>query len=137
MKPIQYTICLLFSVRGRWKPLKPDCSLIPCSIASTGHATYSIITRATDENGKGVMQPLNTFDEIQNGESIEITCDEGYSIQGPARLKCIESSWDVTSLPECIPAICSLPAIDHAIYQVKTLCGISYNKLLFYSLNHC
>lgn len=105
-------------VRGRWKPLKPECSPIPCSIASTEHGTYSAIISSNDQRGKMTTQPLNTFDEVQSGELVQFTCDDGYNVQGFDQLKCIESSWDVPHLPECVPSPCSLPTIDNAVYQV-------------------
>lgn len=108
-------------VRGRWKPLKPECTLVPCSIASTEHGSYvAIVVDQKDDSGKTTMQPLNAFDEIQSGEIVQFSCDEGYTVQGPSRLKCQEGSWDVNGvgLPECVPAPCSLPNIDNAVYQV-------------------
>lgn len=117
-------------VRGRWKPLKPECMLVPCSIASTEHGAYvAIVVDQKDENGKTTMQPLNAFDEVQSGEVVQFSCDEGYSVQGPNRLKCQEGSWDVTGLPECVPAPCSLPTIDNAVFQVTQ--GILLHKNAF------
>lgn len=92
--------------------------MIPCSIASTEHGTYAIIIE-NDDNGKSKTQPLNTFDEVQHGETVQFACDDGFSVQGPGKLKCIEGTWDVAGLPECVPSPCSLPAIDSAIYQVS------------------
>lgn len=109
-------------VRGRWKPQKPECKVIPCSIASTEHGTYvAIVKNPNDENGKVTTHPLNAFDEVQSGESVQFSCEDGYSVQGPKQLKCVESSWDVPGLPECVPAPCSLPTIDNAAYQVNIL----------------
>lgn len=109
-------------VRGRWKPMKPECTLIPCSIASTEHGTYAaIIPSSNDDSDKVTTQPLNAFDEVQSGETVQFSCDEGYTVQGSAKLKCVESSWDVPHLPECVPSPCSLPAIDYAVYQVGEL----------------
>lgn len=106
-------------VRGRWKPLKPECTLVPCSIASTEHGSYvAIVADPKDDSGKTIMQPLNAFDEIQSGEIVQFNCDDGYTVQGPSRLKCQEGSWDVNGLPECVPAPCSLPNINNAVYQV-------------------
>lgn len=104
-------------VRGRWKPLKPSCTLIPCSVPSTEHGSYSAIT-IDPQDEKPSTSPLNAFDEVQDGEVIEFTCDEGYNVQGPSQLKCHESSWAVAGLPECVPAPCSLPVINNAVYQV-------------------
>lgn len=104
-------------VRGRWKPLKPSCTLIPCSVPSTEHGSYSAIT-IDPQDEKASTSPLNAFDEVQDGEVVEFSCDEGYNVQGPTQLKCHESSWAVAGLPECVPAPCSLPVINNAVYQV-------------------
>lgn len=105
-------------VRGRWKPLKPTCTMIPCSVPSTERGTYSaIIIDPNDE--KPSTRPLNAFDEVHHDEIVDFVCDEGYNVQGAAQLKCIESSWDVAGLPECVPAPCSLPTISNAVYQVN------------------
>lgn len=92
--------------------------MIPCSIASTEHGTFAII-QGSDDTAKIKTQPLNTFDEVQHGETVQFACDDGFSAQGPTKLKCIEGSWDVPGLPECVPSPCSLPTIDNAIYQVS------------------
>lgn len=100
--------------------------LVPCSIASTDHGTYvAIVVDQKEENGKTTMQPLNAFDEVHSGEIVQFNCDEGYTIQGPNRLKCQEGSWDVSGLPECVPAPCSLPNIDNAVYQVRRVLLVS------------
>lgn len=104
-------------VRGRWKPLKPSCTLIPCSVPSTEHGSYSAIT-IDPQDEKLSTSPLNAFDEVQDGEVVEFSCDEGYNVQGPTQLKCHESSWAVAGLPECVPSPCSLPVINNAVYQV-------------------
>lgn len=112
-------------VRGRWKPLKPECSLIPCSIASTEHGTYVALIPSNDEKEKITKQPLNAFDEVQNGETVQFSCDEGYNVQGSKQLKCVESSWDVPHLPECVPSPCSLPTINNAVYQGGYRAGLT------------
>lgn len=105
--------------------------MVPCSIASTEHGTYvALVIDQKDDNGKTTMQPLNAFDEVQNGEIVQFSCDEGYSVHGPTRLKCQEGSWDVPGLPECVHAPCSLPTIENAVYQVK-LQNATHSKLNF------
>lgn len=106
-------------VRGRWKPTMPQCTLIPCSIPTTEHGTYTAIIVSNDDKDKLTTRPLNTFDEVQSGEHVQFSCDDGYNVQGPNQLKCNESSWDVPHLPECLPSPCYLPTIDNAIYQVR------------------
>lgn len=107
-------------VRGRWKPQKPECKVIPCSIPSTDHGTYAaIVANTNDDSGKTTMQPLNVFDEVQSGETVQFNCEDGYNVQGSNQMKCLGSSWDAPGLPQCMPAPCSLPNIDNAAYQVN------------------
>lgn len=108
-------------VRGRWKPVKPECTLVPCSIASTEHGTYVALVDQKDDGKKSATQPLNAIDEVQSGETVQFSCDDGYTVQGPTKLKCTEGSWDVSGLPECVPAPCSLPVINNAVYQVFSI----------------
>lgn len=77
-------------------------------------------------------QPLNTFDEVQSGELVQFTCDEGYNVQGFNQLKCVESSWDVPHLPECAPSPCSLPTIDNAAYQVNEEQIVFFRNIIQY-----
>lgn len=106
-------------VRGRWKPAKPACFLIPCSVPSTEHGRYLQVTiNLSHMDNKPISKPVNPFDEVKDDETINFVCDDGYNVQGPSQLKCVESNWDVTNLPECIPSPCSLPVISNAIYQV-------------------
>ncbi|KAJ6649684.1 Locomotion-related protein Hikaru genki, partial [Pseudolycoriella hygida] len=105
-------------VRSRWKPMKPLCTLLPCSVPSTEHGSYFTVTTDTSTpNAKPTPKLLNAFDEILNGDIIDVQCDEGYNVQGPNQLKCWQGTWDTTNMPECLPAPCILPSISNAIYQ--------------------
>lgn len=107
-------------VRGRWKPVRPECFIIPCSVPSAEHGKYfGIYVDTSRADSKPVSKPLNAFDEVQSGEFVDFVCDDGYNVQGSPQMKCLESSWDANALPECIPAPCSLPVINNAVYQVS------------------
>lgn len=106
-------------VRGRWKPQRPECVLIPCSVPSTERGIYvEVVVDPTSDSGKPSTKQLTAFDEVNNGGVIEFHCEDGYNVQGSGELKCWEGNWDVSNLPECVPAPCSLPPINNAIYQV-------------------
>lgn len=108
-------------VRGRWKPARPECYVIPCSVPSVEHGKFSgIYVDTSKKDSKPVSKPLNAFDEVQSGEYVEFVCDDGYNTQGLPQMKCVESNWDAPSLPECIPAPCLLPIISNAAYQVRS-----------------
>lgn len=68
---------------------------------------------ATKQN----VKLLTASEEIQNGDIIDFQCIDGYNIQGPNQLKCWQGNWDSTTMPECIPSPCILPAINNAVYQ--------------------
>lgn len=131
-------------VRGRWKPMLPDCSLrkrtlsfnvlkthlhvisylVPCSVPSTEHGSYLAI--AGPDHPEVTRHSANTklltaFEEIHNGDIIDFQCDEGYNIQGSNQLKCWHGNWDVNNLPECLAAPCVLPTISNAVYQVRLI----------------
>lgn len=106
-------------VRGRWKPQKPECVLIPCSVPVTERGNYfELVVGPHSDNGKPSTKQLAAFDEVNNGAVIEFHCDDGYNVQGSTELKCWDGNWDVSTLPECVPAPCSLPNINNAAYQV-------------------
>lgn len=105
-------------VRGRWKPQKPECILIPCSVPSTERGVYlEVVVDPNSDSGKPSTKQLSAFDDVHNGGVIEFHCDDGYNVQGSTELKCWEGNWDVSTLPECVPAPCSLPTINNAAYQ--------------------
>lgn len=96
--------------------------IVPCSVPSTEHGSYyTVTTDTTIPNAKPTPKILNAFDEILNGDIIDVQCDDGYNVQGLNQLKCWQGTWDTTNMPECLPAPCILPNIPNAIYQVNTL----------------
>lgn len=103
---------------------------VPCSVPSTEHGSYYTVTVTTDPtipNAKPTPKILNAFDEIVNGDIIDVQCDDGYNVQGPNQLKCWHGTWDTTNMPECLPAPCSLPNIPNAIYQVNSFVDVYWN----------
>lgn len=119
-------------VRGRWKPHRPECILIPCSVPSTERGIYvEVVVDSVSDGGKPSTKQLTAFDEVNNGGVIEFHCEDGFNVQGSTELKCWEGNWDVSTLPECVPAPCSLPPINNAVYQVyKLLIKIDFGSEL-------
>lgn len=106
-------------VRGRWKPMIPQCTLLPCTVPSTEHGSYLAMSAADSDpmDKHGSTKLLMPFEEIHNGDIIDFQCDDGYNVHGPNQLKCWHGNWDVNTLPECMPSPCSLPTIANAVYQ--------------------
>lgn len=100
---------------------------VPCSVPSTEHGSYyTVTTDATVPNAKPIPKILNAFDEILNGDIIDVQCDDGYNVQGLNQLKCWQGTWDTTNMPECLPAPCILPNIANAVYRVNILVNFPF-----------
>ncbi|XP_038108340.1 uncharacterized protein LOC6031316 isoform X1 [Culex quinquefasciatus] len=114
-------------VRGRWKPIKPTCSMKPCFAPSTEHGKYyaSPVDMTTMDAVKSSTVSLTPMETIENGLMISFQCDPGYNTQGPSNLRCWNGEWAVSSLPECLPAPCVLPQIMHAMYQGGYRAGLT------------
>lgn len=96
-------------------------SLEPCIVPAIENGQYfteAFDPALHDASTKQNVKLLQANEEIQNGDIIDFQCIDGYNIQGPNQLKCWQGNWDSTTMPECIPAPCILPAINNAIYQV-------------------
>ncbi|KAK9874005.1 hypothetical protein WA026_002356 [Henosepilachna vigintioctopunctata] len=112
--------------RGKWKPMKPECSILPCVIPEITHGEF--ILPKTDHNANLSLPfntPLNDSVEIPNGVVVEFNCIEGYSVQGSQNLKCWYGDWTVTGYPECTPVPCQLPAISHGQYLSGYRAGLT------------
>lgn len=88
-------------VRGRWKPIKPICSMSEygqcfscplylncfplftesCFVPSTEHGKYLTIPRYSAEGMKPTPSPVIAMEQVDNGQTIAFQCDEGYNIQ--------------------------------------------------------
>lgn len=103
-------------VRGSWKPATPECSILPCVLPETENGIF----RLSD-----TRELLNLSAPINSGQIVEFSCGRGYSIQGPANLRCWHGQWDINALPECNPMPCELPVIPHGSYLLGYRAGLT------------
>lgn len=82
-------------VRGNWKPTKPECEIIPCTLPEAEYGYYKLFDSA-DEIAN---------ETVEHGDVVKFACDPGYNIKGISNLKCWHGEWDIPSLPECIPGM--------------------------------
>ncbi|XP_038218678.1 uncharacterized protein LOC119837224 isoform X1 [Zerene cesonia] len=117
-------------VRGRWKPEKPVCEVLPCHVPPT---EYGIYTMSPNGNlGSLIAGPnrdeereLNETDPVPNGQIVHFSCEYGYNVQGPTNLRCWLGEWAVTSMPECVAAPCELPQLTGATYEAGYRAGLT------------
>ncbi|XP_026477208.1 CUB and sushi domain-containing protein 1-like [Ctenocephalides felis] len=110
-------------VRGRWKPAKPMCLILPCIVPTTPYGIYSLSTAGSSTLGNWtVLQPN---EEVGNGQVVEFSCETGFSTQGPNNMRCWHGDWTVSSLPECIPGPCQLPVAPNAQYMGGYRAGLT------------
>ncbi|XP_034243418.1 uncharacterized protein LOC117646517 isoform X1 [Thrips palmi] len=81
-------------VRGRWKPAKPECIIVPCRIPETEHAIYRRVNDST---------LLIEDTEVSSDEEVKFSCINGYNPVGALRFRCKHGEWDVSELPWCEP----------------------------------
>ncbi|XP_063369637.1 uncharacterized protein LOC134657962 [Cydia amplana] len=122
-------------VRGRWKPDKPKCEILPCHVPSTEYGIYTMSPDASHTNvgpilgtpgtGHAEERELNETDPVPNGQVVHFSCEYGYNVQGPTNLRCWLGEWAVTSMPECVPAPCELPQLNGATYEAGYRAGLT------------
>lgn len=56
-------------------------------------------TRTTPEHG----ETNTTLTHLEDGETVEIYCDQGFMIYGDAVITCEKGSWSGIVIPECRP----------------------------------
>ncbi|XP_073962964.1 uncharacterized protein [Choristoneura fumiferana] len=122
-------------VRGRWKPDKPKCEILPCHVPSTEYGIYTMSPDASHTNvgpvlgtpgtGHAEERELNETDPVPNGQVVHFSCEYGYNVQGPTNLRCWLGEWAVTSMPECVPAPCELPLLHGATYEAGYRAGLT------------
>ncbi|XP_071532550.1 LOW QUALITY PROTEIN: sushi, von Willebrand factor type A, EGF and pentraxin domain-containing protein 1-like [Panulirus ornatus] len=92
--------------RGKWKPMKPECVTLPCSVPEASHGQFEFSGVALQE--KAV---------ISHGEVVKFSCQTGFNILGSDTMRCWYGAWAVTGKnPECIPNNCMLPELSHGKY---------------------
>ncbi|CAH0550197.1 unnamed protein product [Brassicogethes aeneus] len=113
-------------MRGKWKPVKPVCLILPCFAPITENGIYMLSKSNLPENSTlDPDVPLNETISIENGQVVEFSCEEGYTVQGPSNLRCWHGDWTVTSMPECTPAPCQLPKIINGQYLSGYRAGLT------------
>ncbi|KAM3956627.1 LOW QUALITY PROTEIN: hig-anchoring scaffold protein, partial [Aphomia sociella] len=122
-------------VRGRWKPEKPKCEILPCHVPSTEYGIYTMPTESGplmtasqvlgSGMGSGEEKELNETDPVPNGQVVHFSCEYGYNVQGPTNLRCWLGEWAVTSMPECVAAPCELPLLHGATYEAGYRAGLT------------
>ncbi|XP_060533491.1 sushi, von Willebrand factor type A, EGF and pentraxin domain-containing protein 1 isoform X2 [Cylas formicarius] len=111
-------------VRGKWRPNKPECFILPCFVPETPFGIYKLV-EADNTSKIDTMQPLNSTMEVSNGLVVEFSCEPGYSVQGSSNMRCWHGDWAVTAFPECSPAPCQLPKITHGQYTSGYRAGLT------------
>ncbi|XP_074036911.1 hig-anchoring scaffold protein isoform X1 [Leptinotarsa decemlineata] len=111
-------------VRGKWRPTKPMCLILPCFVPVTPNGVYTLSKTDTDTL-IDPDQPLNETVDIANGQVVVFSCEDGYEVQGPSNLRCWHGDWAVTSFPECAPAPCLLPKIPNGQYMSGYRAGLT------------
>ncbi|XP_025833136.1 sushi, von Willebrand factor type A, EGF and pentraxin domain-containing protein 1 isoform X2 [Agrilus planipennis] len=103
-------------VRGRWKPRKPKCEIIPCPNPDIPHAVIKLSDSEPYVSSSEEDEFLNDTSKFQNGQVVEVTCEPGYSMQGSSTMRCWHGEWTVTTMAECSAAPCQLPPIPNGQY---------------------
>ncbi|XP_045540469.1 uncharacterized protein LOC106717941 [Papilio machaon] len=119
-------------VRGRWKPDKPKCEILPCHVPTTEYGIYTMAPENGPAPGQlslglnhGEDKELNETDPVPNGQVVHFSCEYGYNVQGPTNLRCWLGEWAVTSMPECVAAPCELPLLHGATYEAGYRAGLT------------
>ncbi|XP_076061125.1 hig-anchoring scaffold protein isoform X2 [Oratosquilla oratoria] len=92
---------------GKWKPMKPECVTLPCSVPPAPHGQYEF-------NGQDVPE----HSTISHGEVVNFSCRSGYKVLGSETMRCWYGEWAVTGKsPDCQPEPCILPGMTHGKYM--------------------
>ncbi|XP_053500255.1 complement component receptor 1-like protein [Ictalurus furcatus] len=79
-----------------WTPSLPRCIDITCDSPSVPNAVIS------------------GSSPYRYGVSVQISCNQGYRIEGSNKLTCAENGW-TPSLPRCIDITCDSPSVPNAV----------------------
>ncbi|XP_042893956.1 complement receptor type 2-like [Penaeus japonicus] len=92
--------------KGKWKPKKPECVTLPCSVPKVAQGQF-------DFNGEALSEGAT----ISHGEVVKFSCQAGYNVLGSETMRCWYGAWAVTGQnPKCQPDQCVLPKLDHGKY---------------------
>ncbi|XP_069182645.1 sushi, von Willebrand factor type A, EGF and pentraxin domain-containing protein 1 [Procambarus clarkii] len=101
--------------RGKWKPMKPECVTLPCTVPEAPHGQFEFNGVAAGERAI-----------ISHGEVVKFSCQGGYTVLGSDTMRCWYGSWAVTGKnPECIPNNCVLPDLAHGKYTAGYKKGLT------------
>ncbi|XP_050719319.1 uncharacterized protein LOC127000000 isoform X1 [Eriocheir sinensis] len=93
--------------RGKWKPKKPECVTLPCSVPKKSHGQFVY--------GGVNVQPRAV---INHGEEVKFTCQSGYTVIGSVTMRCWYGTWAATAkAPECVANNCELPELSNGKYN--------------------
>ncbi|XP_018896895.2 sushi, von Willebrand factor type A, EGF and pentraxin domain-containing protein 1 isoform X2 [Bemisia tabaci] len=106
---------------GKWRPKKPECSLLPCPVPSVAHGEFLLSNNAT--NWTSIT--LNDSEDVPSDVEVEFSCHQGFNLQGASKLMCERGTWNPADLPECTPAPCELPPITHGQYLSGYRAGLT------------
>lgn len=111
-------------VRGFWKPKEPECILSPCLVPNLSNGNYY-----------HHHLRLKKGNQVSHSESVNVQCDPGFVSTGSPTSKCWFGNWTFTSSePQCSPAPCTLPDLNHGLYSVGYRSGliISHGSFIQY-----
>ncbi|XP_066943300.1 sushi, von Willebrand factor type A, EGF and pentraxin domain-containing protein 1-like isoform X2 [Macrobrachium rosenbergii] len=92
--------------KGKWKPMKPECITLPCSVPEASHGQFEF-------NGAPIAEKAI----VSHGEVVKFSCQSGYNVLGSETMRCWYGAWAVTGKnPECQPDPCVLPELNHGKY---------------------
>uniref|UniRef100_A0A0P5PLV4 Sushi, von Willebrand factor type A, EGF and n=1 Tax=Daphnia magna TaxID=35525 RepID=A0A0P5PLV4_9CRUS len=103
--------------RGVWKPERPSCLLIPCTIPDIENAAFQL--------NDSTIVPANS--EIPHNETALFGCNPGYVVQGPEVYRCWFGDFINTrgQTSECVPGPCELPRITYGDYTAGYRAGLT------------
>ncbi|ODN03359.1 Sushi, von Willebrand factor type A, EGF and pentraxin domain-containing protein 1 [Orchesella cincta] len=97
---------------GAWRPKSPRCNALPCKTPYIQHGTFS--------DGSKTLY----FQEVlKHSKAIHFRCSKGYQLKGSNKMMCWYGEWDVTDIPECMPAPCKLMQIKYGAYSGRYRAG--------------
>ncbi|XP_043209139.1 sushi, von Willebrand factor type A, EGF and pentraxin domain-containing protein 1-like isoform X2 [Amphibalanus amphitrite] len=91
-------------VRGRWKPEKPNCVAMSCSLPEVKNGVWM-------QRG----EPVPTSEQVSHETVVDLSCEEGYTVQGATAVTCWYG-FLTNQVPECAPAPCQLPTLSNGSY---------------------
>ncbi|KAK7070385.1 hypothetical protein SK128_012768 [Halocaridina rubra] len=101
--------------KGKWKPQKPECVTLPCSVPEASHGQFEF-------NGAAIAEKAT----VSHGEVVKFSCQNGYNVLGSETMRCWYGEWAVTGKnPECQPDPCVLPDLSHGRYTAGYKKGLT------------